>query len=139
MRRSAGGLDKLARQRDVSARLLYAIWPPVMAFDLDAFENDIAWVNKAHAYSLDNLMDGEPTGLLAFGTSYAYGLFTRQKPALGESIIRAALRCITDEEELKHVLDHDLQRAIRITREGIRMDEDPVVVAFEKQLSELCH
>ena len=85
-------LDQLAQDGDVMARYLYAVWPPVLTFSVESVESDWDWSRKAYTYSAENLAQGEPAGLLAFGQSYSHGLFTRTNGPLGEAVMRAALR-----------------------------------------------
>jgi hypothetical protein len=133
-------LDEMAKNGDVMARYLYAVWPPALTFTVDSLESDLEWAQKAYAYSAENLVQGEPAGLLAFGQSYSHGLFTRENGPLGEAVIRAGLRCESGDGDARiaEAFADETFQLRRIQRDGYPMHEDPEIVAFEERLSELC-
>lgn len=92
-------LEAMANRGHVTARYLYALWPPEIFGRPDAFLRQQEWAEKALSYSLANLTEGEPAGLLAFGQSYANnGTFTARDRYLGTAFIIAALDCGLDLE-----------------------------------------
>jgi hypothetical protein len=92
-------LEAMANRGHVMARYLYALWPPEIFGQPDAFLRQQEWAEKALSYSLANLTEGEPAGLLAFGQSYANnGTFTARDRYLGTAFIIAALDCGLDLE-----------------------------------------
>lgn len=92
-------LEILANRGHVTARYLYALLPPEIFGRSDAFLRQQEWAEKALSYSLANLTEGEPAGLLAFGQSYANnGTFTARDRYLGTAFIIAALDCGLDLE-----------------------------------------
>lgn len=87
-------LEAMANRGHVTARYLYALWPPETFGRADAFLQQQEWAEKALSYSLANLTAGETAGLLAFGQSYANnGTFTARDRYLGTAFIIAALDC----------------------------------------------
>ncbi|NND44144.1 MAG: hypothetical protein HKN58_02390, partial [Xanthomonadales bacterium] len=87
-------LEEMAERGHVTARYLYALWPPETFGRADAFLRQQEWAERALAYTLANLTAGETAGLLAFGQSYANnGTFTARDRYLGTAFIIAALDC----------------------------------------------
>jgi hypothetical protein len=89
-------LARLAEQGNVSARLLFAMFPPqadTAAGGVVPFNEKFAWEALAREYSWLNLQAGAPEGLLAFGQSYLNGLFTRHDFILGAAFLKAAMEC----------------------------------------------
>jgi hypothetical protein len=92
-------LEAMANRGHVTARYLYALWPPDTFGRADAFLQQQEWAEKALSYSLANLTAGETAGMLAFGQSYANnGTFTARDRYLGTAFIIAALDCGLDLE-----------------------------------------
>ncbi|MBT8063118.1 MAG: hypothetical protein HKO64_11695 [Xanthomonadales bacterium] len=92
-------LEDMASRGHVTARYLFALWPPEIFGKADAFLAQQEWAEKALAYTLANLTEGETAGLLAFGQSYANnGTFTARDRYLGTAFIMAALDCGLDLE-----------------------------------------
>jgi len=89
-------LNEKAQTGDVMARYIYAIWEPDWILSDSVFETYREWQLNALDFSYSNLEEGEPLGLLALGRSYELGLFTRQFPAIGFSLTKAAFDCGLD-------------------------------------------
>ncbi|MDX1459897.1 MAG: hypothetical protein R3348_02460 [Xanthomonadales bacterium] len=87
-------LLEMAESGHVTARYLYALWPPEIYGRSDAFLRQQEWAERALTFTLANLTEGETAGLLAFGQSYANsGTFTSRDRMLGTAFIIAALDC----------------------------------------------
>lgn len=93
-------LYELAKQGHVMARYLFATWELEPVVDAAAFERHQEWQLQAYDFSYANLVEGEAVGVLAFGRSYYMGLFTRQIPPLGMSLMKAASDCGVDSAHL---------------------------------------
>jgi hypothetical protein len=88
-----GQLRSLAERGDVMARYLYASWKPRESIKENAFDEYLEWQLNALEFSMANLEEGEPAGLLAFGESFTYMLFTSIHSRLGAVMMKAALDC----------------------------------------------
>jgi hypothetical protein len=89
-------VSRLARSGHVVARLLYALMPPQdpgRLRDIVPFEDQFGWEVKAREYSMANLSAGAPEGLLAYGYSYSWGLFTPSNHAMSLAFMIAAMDC----------------------------------------------
>jgi hypothetical protein len=86
-------LELLARDGHVMARYLYAMWRPNPALSEEALERALHWQMNAAEFSYANVAEGEPIGLLAFGQSYAEGLFTPTDQRLAHLMLNAAYQC----------------------------------------------
>lgn len=87
-------LERLAESGEVTARYLYAMWPPRVFGQPDAFFVHQAWAENAMNFSLANLADGELAGMLAFGQSYmGSSSFTNRDLYLGYAFLIAAVDC----------------------------------------------
>ena len=90
-------LDRLAESGNVSARYLYAMWPPNQ--EKTARNQLIAWLeytSKAMDFTWKNISEREPLGLLAFGQSLEAPTalyFTVRNPVYGQAFILAAEKC----------------------------------------------
>lgn len=97
-------LAELAKQGHVMARYIYATWELEPVVDVVAFERHQEWQLNAVDFSYANLEEGEPVGILAFGRSYYLGLFTRNIPPLGVSLLKAAADCGIESAHLEGLL-----------------------------------
>jgi hypothetical protein len=86
-------LETLANNGNVIARYLYATWKPVSRLTVVSFEEMQEWQMKALDYSYANLQEGEALGLLAFGVSYRWALFTASSFDFGFALQKAAVDC----------------------------------------------
>jgi len=89
-------LARLAEQGSVSARLLFAMFPPTGNAALGGvvpFSVRFSWEALAREYSMLNLQAGAPEGFLAFGQSYLGGLFTPHDWVMGAAFLKAAMEC----------------------------------------------
>jgi hypothetical protein len=86
-------LELLARDGHVMARYLYAMWRPNPVLSEEALERALHWQMNAAEFSYANVAEGEPIGLLAFGQSYAEGLFTPTDQRLAHLMLNAAYQC----------------------------------------------
>ena len=92
--------DRLARMAEsgsVSARFLYAMWPPNQ--EKTAGDQLIAWLeytSNAMDFTWQNISEHEPLGLLAFGQSLEAGrtnYFTIKNHNYGQAFVLAAEKC----------------------------------------------
>lgn len=87
-------LARLAEQGHVTARLMFAMFPPVAdAGGVIPFAQQFGWEALAREYSWLNLQSGAPEGFLAFGQSYLNGLFTPRDFTLSAAFLKAAMEC----------------------------------------------
>ncbi len=91
-------LKSMARNGSVTARYLYATWPPKHP---DRIEPEytlalLEYRNLAHEFTWRNLDEGEPLGVLAFAKSFAIGnpyLFSAPNFMQYQNFIFAAKKC----------------------------------------------
>ena len=93
-------LERMANSGHVTARYLFALWPPDIFGKADAFLAQQEWAEKALAYTLANLTEGETAGL--------NGTFTARDRYLGTAFIMAALDCGLDLEYYANYIDRFL-------------------------------
>ena len=108
-------LDRLAQDGHVVARYAYATWPPEDHLHDSYLEDVYEWQLKALEYSHTNLEEGEVAGLLAFGQSYDYRLFTRYNEYMYLVFFHAALECGFDSERLAWDVEMNYGRWTRNT------------------------
>jgi len=103
-------LEKLAREGHVFARHLYALWKPDSGTDQQALDRRLRWQMNAIEFTYANLTEGQVAGVIAFGESYIYALFTDLDLEMGLSLLGAALKCgyeskmIQDQYDLPGIL-----------------------------------
>lgn len=116
----AGDLFDRAARGDEFARFLYAMWAPRERASVAMPTRDLlAYESTALEFTLQNLDEGHPLGLLAFGLSYHYGrLFTPVRPTLGYAYIIAAELCSNGAFGLQAVLGEWLQNRERYQYKG---------------------
>lgn len=110
-------LKLLAQNGNAVARFMYAMWPPspVVHDPEDLFEI-LEYVDLAREFSMRNLNEMEPLGLLALGLSYrSLGLFTPGNPVAGDAFLIAAEKCglpkTIGDEMTKYVRRNSFDRA----------------------------
>lgn len=116
-------LEKLAREGHVFARHLYALWKPDSGTDQQALDRRLRWQMNAIEFTYANLTEGQVAGVIAFGESYIYALFTDLDLEMGLSLLGAALKCgyeskmIQDQYDLLAILPRDQieERAERLS------------------------
>jgi len=97
-------LEHLARNGNVIARYLYAMWRPRLTLASDALERLIEWQINALEFSYANLEEGQIAGVLAFSESYSSALFTGFDFGLSLAMKKAAWECGVDSDELREFL-----------------------------------
>ena len=102
------------------------------------FENNIEWTKKAYEYSYANLVEREPAGLLAFGSSYSEGLFTRQDNRLAQALRKAALTCMYEMPELEEVIRQHVMLFVSPLNTAERIAIHEQFTAFEEVLVSYC-
>ena len=69
-----GDLARMAENGSVTARYLYAMWPPASylgSAELDVMQDWLEYQDRALEFTWQNLFEHEPLGLLAMGQSFA--------------------------------------------------------------------
>jgi hypothetical protein len=84
-----------AENGDVLARFLYAMLPPkYRRGDRDWIIDWLEYTKLAYEFTVQNMNEGEPLGLLAYGLSLrGLGRFTPRESGIGNAFLLAAERC----------------------------------------------
>lgn len=100
-----------AQNGDPFARFIYAMWPPTDEASLAVgVEESLAYEYSALDFTLENLEEGHPLGLLALGLSYSQGhYFTPWRRSLGVSLLVAAQLCSGNTFQVDHQIELYLQ------------------------------
>ena len=116
------------------ARYLYAMWPPSLGgrFRAGKMPEWLQYQNEALAYTWQNIDEGEPLGLLAFGQSFGNvggGFFTPTNFRYAQAFFQAAKKCglesqWVDGEIGKYIVDlgEDID-GLKLDRAEIRAEE----------------
>jgi hypothetical protein len=129
-------LSDLAAQGHVTARYLYAMWPPSVKGRTDAFFIHQEWAEKALAFSQANLAEGEVAGLMAFAHAYQKpGMFTTLNQEMGMAFQIAAQECGLDAPFVVTDIEHYLSDE---NFPPFREDTRPAVLAMVEGLRGLC-
>lgn len=104
-------LRRRAEAGDPFARFGYSIWPPRDPDTLAlALEPLMDWETTALEFTLQNLDEGHPLGLLGLGMSYLYGsLFTPARRDLAVALIVAADLCSGEAFDLRSAVEGHLR------------------------------
>jgi hypothetical protein len=118
----------MAENGSAVARYLYAQWPP----NREKTESDrlIAWLvyqNRALEFTWDNINEGEPLGLLAYGQSLdatQSAFFTPRNTSYGQAFILASDKCGMNNpmvsEKVSYLSDFWKQR--QMTQHSVRVE-----------------
>jgi len=103
----ASELFDRAASGDEFARFIYAMWAPRQRTTLEtSTEQLLAYESMALEFTMQNLEEGHPLGLLAFGLSYQQGqYFTPSRHVLGNAYLVAAELCSNGQFGLQGMLD----------------------------------
>ena len=116
------------------ARYLYAMWPPSLGgrFRGGKMPEWLEYQNEALSYTWQNIDEGEPLGLMAFGQSFNNvdgGFFTPTNHRYAQAFFLAAKKCGLESTWLdatvnKYIVDLSVELAgIKLDRTEIRADE----------------
>ena len=124
----------LAAAGNKNARYLFAMWPPLNGgrFRTGKMPEWLEYQNQALAYTWQNVDEGSPLGLLAFGQSFAYtggGFFTPMNLRYAQVFFLASKKCGLQSEWLesevsKYIVDlsSDISGS-KLNRTEIQADE----------------
>jgi hypothetical protein len=129
-------LADLAGQGHVTARYLYAMWPPLTKGRPDGFFVHQDWSEKALAFSLANFAEGEVAGLMAFANAYEKPeTFTTSDGDMAMAFKIAAQSCGLDAPLLLASVEHFLSDE---NHPPFREDTRPAVLAMAEGLKGFC-
>lgn len=115
-----------ARAGHPVARFLYATWPPTInPQDPDSFLERLAYADLAYEFTLQNIQEKEPLGVLALGLSYQSFLFTAHNSYLSHALMLAAEKCGLAKQLLGQVNryhDHGVAQGTREAAEIIAQE-----------------
>ena len=91
-------LESQALNGDVLARFMYAMWsPPYPKHDPYKLIEGMGYTSLAYQFTIQNINEKEPLGLLAIGLSFRSGKFTPRRVKFGRILMLAAQKCSVHE------------------------------------------
>jgi hypothetical protein len=123
-------LHERAANGDPFARFIYSMWTPNdRSTVLMSGDSLLAFETNALAFTLDNLDEGHPLGLLAMGLSYTRGgYFTPRRQWVGTAFMIAAQLCSGGELPYQRELDRSLERLDPAKRTDFNADPSVIQV-----------